>query len=116
TPRSSRPCRPNMINAQPRRLFSLSMVPEDVLVWLPDILAAAAEAEGLEVHRFQRDVAGEDHQVGPRDLAAVFLLDRPEQPARLVEVGVTGPAAGRRKALLHRPAAAAAARDRRAAS
>ena len=59
---------------------------------LPDVGAAAGEAEGLEAHRLERDVAGEDHQVGPGDLAAVFLLDRPQQPARLVEVGVVRPA------------------------
>ena len=47
----------------------------------PDVSAAAGETEGLESHRFQRDVAGEDHQVGPGDPAAVFLLDRPEQTA-----------------------------------
>ena len=62
------------------------------LFGLPDVGAAAGEAERLEAHRFERDVAGEDHQVGPGDLAAVFLLDRPQQPARLVEVGVVRPA------------------------
>ena len=51
--------------------------PVDRLVGLPDLLAPAAKAEGLEAHRLKRDVAGEDHQVGPGDLAAVFLLDRP---------------------------------------
>jgi hypothetical protein len=44
-------------------------------------------------------VAGEDHQVGPGDLVAVFLLDRPQQAARLVEVAVVRPAVERRKAL-----------------
>ena len=62
-------------------------------------------------HRLQGAVAGEDHQVGPRELAAVLLLDRPEQPARLVEVGVVGPAVERREALLARPGAAAAVMD-----
>ena len=66
---------------------------------LPDVLAPAAEAEGLEAHRLKRAIAGEDHEVGPGDLAAVFLLDRPEQPARLVEVHVVGPAVEGRKAL-----------------
>ena len=35
------------------------------LFGLPDVLAAAAEAERLEPHRLQCAVAGEDHQVGP---------------------------------------------------
>ena len=73
--------------------------PVDVLFRLPDVLAPAAEAEGLEPHRLQGAVAGEDHQVGPGDFPAVFLLDRPEQTARLVEVHVVGPAVERRQAL-----------------
>jgi hypothetical protein len=77
--------------------------PVDVLFRLPDVLAPAAEAEGLEAHRLEGAVAGEDHQVGPGDLVAVFLLDRPEQPARLVEVHVVGPAVERRKALVAGP-------------
>ena len=77
----------------------------------PDVGAAAGEAERLEAHRFERDVACENHQVGPRDLAAVLLLDRPQQPARLVEVGVVRPAIQRRKALLTRAGAAAAIGD-----
>ena len=40
-----------------------------------------------------------------------FCLDRPEQPARLVEVRVVGPAAERRKAQHARPRAAAAVVD-----
>jgi hypothetical protein len=70
------------------------------LLGLPDVLTPAGEAEGLEPHRLERDVAGEDHQVGPRDLLPVLLLDRPEQTARLVEVRVVGPAVQRREALL----------------
>ena len=65
--------------------------PED-LVGLPDVLSPEAEAERLEPHRFQGTVAGEDDQIGPGDLPAVLLLDRPEQPARLVEARVVGPA------------------------
>ena len=89
--------------AEPRVLGA----PEDLL-GLPDVLAPEAEAERLEPHRLQGDVAGEDEQVGPRDLLAVLLLDRPEQPARLVEVGVVGPAVERGEAL-HAAAATAAA-------
>ena len=85
--------------------------PVDVLVRLPDVRPAAAEAEGLEAHRLQRDVAGEDHQVGPRDLLAVLLLDRPQQPAGLVQADVVRPAVERREALLAGPGAAAAVAD-----
>ena len=72
--------------------------PEDLL-GLPDVLATEAEAEGLEAHVLERDVAGEHEQVGPRDLLAVLLLDRPEQAPGLVEVAVVGPAVERREPL-----------------
>src|SRR4029453_14395197 len=39
--------------------------PVNVLVRFPDIRSPAGEAEGLETHRFQRDVAREDQEVGP---------------------------------------------------
>ena len=84
--------------------------PVDVL-GLPHILAPAGEAERLEPHRLQRDVAGQDHQIGPRELPAVLLLDRPEQPARLVDVRVVRPAAERRKPYHARPCTAAAVVD-----
>src|SRR5205823_2322376 len=64
--------------------------PEDLL-GLPDVVSAESEAEQLEPHRFQGAVAGEDDQVAPGQLPAVLLLDRPEQPARLVEARVVGP-------------------------
>jgi hypothetical protein len=78
---------------------------------LPDVGAAAGEAEGLEAHRFERDVAREHEQVRPGNLAAVLLLDRPEEPARLVEVRVVRPAVEGREALLPGARAAAAIRD-----
>ena len=78
---------------------------------LPHVGAAAGETERLEAHRFQRDVAGENHQVGPGKLLAVFLLDRPQQPARLVEVGVVRPGVERRETLLAGAGAAAAVGD-----
>ena len=81
------------------------------IVGLPDVLAPAAKAEGPGSHRLQGAVAGKDKQVGPGDLPAVFLLDRPEQPARLVEAGVVGPAVERRKALVARACTAAAVAD-----
>src|SRR4030095_8367983 len=61
--------------------------------------------------RLERDVAGEDHQVGPRDLPAVLLLDRPEQPACFIEIRVVRPAAKRRKPELTRTRTAAAVVD-----
>ncbi len=85
--------------------------PVNVLFGLPDVLAPAAETERLESHRLQGTVAGEDHQVGPRDFPAVLLLDRPEQPARLVEVHVVGPTVEGRKALCAGACAAAAVGD-----
>src|SRR5262249_11180817 len=46
--------------------------PINVLIRLPDILATAGKTECFESHRFQGDVARENHQVGPRNLAAVL--------------------------------------------
>src|SRR5208337_4297773 len=66
---------------------------------LPDVLAPTAKTEGLESHRLQSDVTGEDHQVGPGYFPAVLLLDRPEQPACLVEAHVVRPAIEGRKSL-----------------
>src|SRR6202007_45575 len=85
--------------------------PVDVLLGFPDILAPAAESEGLETHRLESDGTGEDHEIAPGDLAAVFLLDGPEQPPRLVEVGVVRPAIERREALLPGSGAAASVAD-----
>ena len=85
--------------------------PVDVFLRLPDILASAGETERLEAHRFQGAVAGQDHQVGPGDLLAVFLFDRPEQQARLVEVGVVRPAVQRRESLRAGAGAAAPVGD-----
>ena len=95
------------VGREPRLLGA----PRDIEIGFPDVLASAAESDGLESHRLERDVADEDHQVGPRDLAAVLLLDRPEQAARLVEADVVGPAVERREALLPASAAAAAVAD-----
>src|SRR5690606_38633532 len=92
--------------AEPRILGT----PEDVFR-LPHVGAAEAEPEGLEAHRRHGDVAGEDHEIGPRDLAAVLLLDRPEKAACLVEIRVVGPAVERREALLPVARAAAAVGD-----
>ncbi len=82
--------------------------PIDVALGFEHVGAAAAEAEHRPAHALDRDIAGEDEQVGPADLVAVFLLDRPQQPPRLVEVAVVGPAVERREALLPAVRAAAA--------
>ncbi len=52
--------------------------PEDVLFGLPNILAPTAKTKGLEAHGLKRDVARENHEIGPGDLPPVFLLDRPQ--------------------------------------
>jgi hypothetical protein len=93
--------------AQPRGLGA----PVDVLVGLQDVLAAARVAERLDAHGLERDVAGEDHEVAPRELPPVLLLDGPQQPAGLVEVDVVGPAVEGREALLAVTRAAAAVAD-----
>src|SRR6266480_1442826 len=79
---------------------SFLLAPVDDLVGLPHIGASAAEAEYLEAHGFERDIAGKDHEVGPGDFRAVFLLDRPQEPARLIEVRIVRPGAEGCEALL----------------
>ena len=51
--------------------------PVNVFSGLPNVLAPAGETKGLEAHRLQGDVTGENHEVGPGDLLAILLLDRP---------------------------------------
>ena len=92
-------------------LEPLGLIAPVDLLGLPDILAAAAEAERLEAHRLQRAVAGQDEEIGPGDLAPVLLLDRPEEPAGLVEVGVVRPAVQGREPLLAGSCAAATVTD-----
>jgi len=81
------------------------------LLGLPGVGSPEAEAERLEPHRFIGTVAGEDQEIGPGDLPSVLLLDRPEQPARFVEVCVVGPTAEGGKALHAAAATAPAIRD-----
>src|SRR5579872_496906 len=92
---------------QPRALRS----PINFLFGLPYVRAPAAKTEGLEAHRFERDVARKNHEVSPGDFASILLLDRPEQPACLVKVHVVGPTIERRKALLPGSGPAAAVAD-----
>ena len=82
--------------------------PVDVMLGRVDVLAAAAEAEDRAAHRLDGDVAGEDQQIRPAEVAAIFLLDRPEQAPRLVEIGIVRPGVERGEALLARIGAAAA--------
>ena len=82
--------------------------PVHVLIGLPGVFAAGGKAERAEAHGLQRHVAGEDQQVRPGNLLAVFLLDRPEQAARLVDVHVVRPAVERRETLLAATATAPA--------
>jgi len=89
----------------------LFRTPVHVLLGLPHVHAPAAEPEGLEPHRLEGAVSRQDHQVGPRDLVAVLLLDRPQQPACLVQVHVVGPAVDRREPLVARGAAPSAVAD-----
>ena len=77
----------------------------------PNVRAASAKTECLKAHRFKRHIARENHQVGPGNLAAIFLLGWPEQPARLVKAHVIGPAIQRREALLTCSGAAPAVPD-----
>ena len=95
-----------LVGAEP-----LLLLAEDDLFRLPEVGTAEGEAERLEARRFQCGVAGEHQQVGPRDLAAVLLLDRPQQTARLVQVGVIGPAVERGEALHALPRATATVED-----
>ncbi len=76
----------------------LFRAPIGVFLGVPDIFAAKGEAKGFEAHGFIGHVACEQDQVGPAQLVAVFLFDRPEDAARLVEVAVVGPAVERGKA------------------
>ncbi|MCY1429876.1 hypothetical protein D9M71_458080 [compost metagenome] len=85
--------------------------PVDVLFRFPDVRTAAAETEGLEAHGFQRNVAGENQQVAPGQLVAVFLLDRPQQAPGLVEVAVVRPAVERCETLRTGAGAATAVGD-----
>ncbi len=81
--------------------------PVDVLLGLPHVGAAAAEAKYRPAHRLDRDIAGQDEQIGPRQAGAVFLLDRPQEAARLVQVAVVRPGVQWGEPLLARACAAA---------
>ena len=81
--------------------------PVNVALGLEHVGAAAAEAQHRPAHVLDRHIAGEDQQVGPGQVLPVFLLDRPKEPAGLVEVAIVGPGIEGSEALL--PAIGAAA-------
>jgi len=54
------------------------LTPVDVLFGFPDVHPAASESEWLETHVLDGAITGEHHQVGPRDLLALLLLNRPQ--------------------------------------
>src|SRR3984957_7123178 len=83
------------------------MPPVDVEIRFPNVGTSAGETKRLEAHSFEGDITGEDHEVGPRDLFAVLLLDRPQQAPRSIEVYVVRPAVEWSETLLASAAAAA---------
>ena len=66
--------------------------PVDVLFWSPHVLAAASEPERGQAHRFQGDIAGQDHEICPRNATTVLLLNWLEQKSCFIEVAVVWPA------------------------
>ena len=71
--------------------------PINILLRLPHIRPPTRKPEGLKSHRLQRHVPGQHHQVRPGNLVAILLLDRPQQPPRLVQIAIVRPAVQRRK-------------------
>ncbi len=94
-----------------RREPLLLGTPVRVLLGMPDVLAAECEAEGLQTHGLVGDRARQDDEIGPADPVPVLLLDRPEQPARLVETDVVRPGTDGGETLIARAATAAAVGD-----
>ena len=82
--------------------------PVDILFRFPDIHAPTAKAKRLQAHGFNGAIAGQDEHIGPGNLVAVFLLHRPQQAARLVQIAVIGPGVFRREAMRARGGATTA--------
>ena len=74
--------------------------PVGVFFWVPDVFTTTGKTEGFKAHGFVRHVTGENHQVSPGQLVAVFLFDRPQQTTRLIQVAVIRPAVQRCEALV----------------
>ena len=96
-----------VVAAQPRRLAA----PIHIAIRLPRVFTPSGEPQRFEAHGFERDVARENHQVGPGDLPTILLLDRPEQAPRLIQAHVVRPTVERRETLLAPPATAAPIAD-----
>ncbi len=65
--------------------------PIGVLFRMPDIFAATGKAKDFQAHGFIGHGASQNDQVGPGELVAVFLFDRPEKTTRFIKVGVIRP-------------------------
>ena len=87
---------------------SFFSAPIDILFRFPDIHAPTAKAKRLQAHGFNGAIPGQDEHISPGNLVAVFLLHRPQQAARLVQIAVIGPGIFRRKAMRARRSATAA--------
>src|SRR5688572_21660936 len=81
--------------------------PIHIFIRFPNIRSATAKTKSFESHRFQRNIAGKNHQVGPGNFISVFLFYRPEQSAGFIKTDIVGPAVKRSKSLLSRASAAA---------
>ena len=79
--------------------------PIDVFFRRPDVSTATTETERSATHGFDGDIASQNQQIGPADIPAIFLLDRPQQATRLVQIAIIGPAVQRRKTLRTRATA-----------
>ena len=51
---------------------------KELIAIMINMYPAVRETKGFKPHRFQSAVASEDHEIGPGDFFAVFLLDRPQ--------------------------------------
>ena len=69
-------------------------------VGFPLILTAARVTKSFKTHRFQSHIAGQNHQVGPRDAFPILLLDRPKQTPGFIKIRIVGPAVEGFKPLL----------------
>ena len=78
----------------------LFVTPVDVFLRLPEIDTPAAKAKGLEAHGLEGTIPRENDEIGPGNPVAIFLLNRPEQASRLVEVAVVGPTVDRCQSLV----------------
>ena len=84
------------IASQPFRFSA----PINILIGFPGIGATSGETECLKPHRFECDITRKDQQIGPGNLVAVFLLDRPKQTTRFIKPNIIRPAVQRGKTLL----------------